>query len=92
MLLLSFLMLLPGFTDLYLGAMDAIWAMTPNAPIFVVEGAGQGAYAGLNWVSGGWVMRTWTHPWDTFCICIGRFESTTMHMADWTHHPHHAVL
>lgn len=32
---------LPGFTDLYLGAMDAIWAMTPGAPIFVVEGAGQ---------------------------------------------------
>lgn len=40
-----------GFTDLYLGAMDAIWTMTPDAPIFVVEGAGQGAYAGLNWVS-----------------------------------------
>lgn len=41
-----------GFTDLYLGAMDAIWGMTPGAPIFVVEGAGQGAYAGLNWVGG----------------------------------------
>jgi hypothetical protein len=39
-----------GFTDLYLGAMDAIEAMTPGAAIFVVEGAGQGAYAGLNWV------------------------------------------
>lgn len=41
-----------GFTDLYLGAMDAIWSMTPDAPIFVVEGAGQGAYAGLNWGNG----------------------------------------
>lgn len=40
-----------GFTDLYLGAMDAIWSMTPGAPIFVCEGGGQGAYAGLNWVS-----------------------------------------
>lgn len=44
-------MCVPGFTDLYLGAMDAIWGMTPGAPLFVVEGAGQGAYAGLNWVS-----------------------------------------
>jgi hypothetical protein len=33
-------------TELYLGVMDALWAMTPGLPIFFVEGGGQGAYKG----------------------------------------------
>jgi hypothetical protein len=32
-------------TELYLGVMDALWAMTPGAPIFFINGGGQGAYA-----------------------------------------------
>ncbi|KAF6266483.1 glycoside hydrolase superfamily [Scenedesmus sp. NREL 46B-D3] len=41
-----------GMTELYLGVMDALWAMTPGAPIFFVNGGGQGNYAGLNWGNG----------------------------------------
>lgn len=32
-------------TELYLGVMDALWEMTPDAPIFFINGGGQGAYA-----------------------------------------------
>lgn len=32
-------------TELYLGVMDALWALTPGAPIFFINGGGQGAYA-----------------------------------------------
>jgi hypothetical protein len=38
-----------GMTELYLGVMDALWAMTPGAPIFFINGGGQGAYA-VSWV------------------------------------------
>lgn len=41
-----------GMTELYLGVMDALWALTPGAPIFFINGGGQGAYAGLNWGNG----------------------------------------
>jgi hypothetical protein len=34
-----------GMTELYLGVMDALWAMTPGAPVFFINGGGQGAYA-----------------------------------------------
>lgn len=36
-------------TELYLGVMDAIWNMTAGAPIFFINGGGQGNYSGLNW-------------------------------------------
>lgn len=72
----------PGFTDLYLGAMDAIWAMTPSAPIFVVEGAGQGAYAGLNWVRipytcslGLHLQLTHTCQWSTAHVMAGGVQA-----------------
>ncbi len=29
-------------TELYLNTMDAIWALTPETPIFFIEGGGQG--------------------------------------------------
>ncbi|GBF99351.1 glycoside hydrolase [Raphidocelis subcapitata] len=32
----------PGLTELYLAAMDALWADTPERAVFFVEGAGQG--------------------------------------------------
>lgn len=41
-----------GTTDLYLTAMDALWAMTPGAPIFFVEGGGQTGLKGVNWGNG----------------------------------------
>ncbi|KAI8463446.1 MAG: hypothetical protein J3K34DRAFT_443952 [Monoraphidium minutum] len=40
----------PGLTSLYLGVMDAIWADTPSAPLFFVNGAGQGGAS--TWGSG----------------------------------------
>ena len=39
-------------TELYLGVMDAIWKMTPEDPIFFVNGGGQGDYMGINWGNG----------------------------------------
>lgn len=39
-------------TDLYIGVMDKLWEMTPTAPIFIIEGGGQGNYSGLNWGNG----------------------------------------
>ncbi|KAI8474575.1 MAG: hypothetical protein J3K34DRAFT_407464 [Monoraphidium minutum] len=41
-----------GMTELYLGVMDALWEMTPDVPIFFIEGGGQGAYKGINWGNG----------------------------------------
>lgn len=41
-----------GMTDLYVGVMDKLWGMTPTAPLFIVEGGGQGNYSGLNWGNG----------------------------------------
>eukprot|EP00775_Hariotina_reticulata_P003248 gene3248-3524_t len=41
-----------GMTELYLGVMDAIWELTPGAPIFFINGGGQGNYSGLNWGNG----------------------------------------
>jgi len=41
-----------GLADLYLTAMDALWAMTPGAPIFFVEGGGQTGLRGVNWGNG----------------------------------------
>lgn len=38
-----------GMTELYLGVMDALWELTPGAPIFFINGGGQGNYSGLNW-------------------------------------------
>lgn len=33
-------------TELYQGAMDGLWEMTPGLPIFFVAGGGQGGYEG----------------------------------------------
>jgi len=41
-----------GLTELYLGAMDAIWRTAPGAPIFFVEGGGQTGLRGVNWGNG----------------------------------------
>lgn len=55
-----------GLTELYLAAMDALWAMTPrgagsngnssssssSGPIFFLEGGGQTAMPGVNWGNG----------------------------------------
>lgn len=41
-----------GLTDLYLTTMDAIWAMTPGAPMFFLEGGGQTGMRGVNWGNG----------------------------------------
>jgi hypothetical protein len=40
----------PGITELYLKAMDVLWAETPGAVVFFVAGAGQGGDS--NWGSG----------------------------------------
>lgn len=41
----------PALKDLYLGAMDALWALTPGSPIFFIEGGGQTGF-NTNWGNG----------------------------------------
>jgi aryl-phospho-beta-D-glucosidase BglC (GH1 family) len=41
-----------GLKEIYLSAMDALWRITPGAPLFFVEGGGQTGLRGVNWGNG----------------------------------------
>ncbi len=42
----------PAVSDLFLGAMDAMWALTPGKMVFFVEGSGQVNFPGMAWGNG----------------------------------------